>query len=123
MSKADQIKKTVETYKDQLAALDMEYVGETVGVAQALDDVRKALDAIDEKLTTREYEKAAQLGYGDIGSAYIFLQRTLGGLQHLEGKKDNLIAEIAKASGVPVYEEVAPYVLAALETAKPKTED
>lgn len=44
-------------------------MGEVVGVARAVGDLRKTLDA-------RQFEKAAALGYQDLASAFIFLQST-----------------------------------------------
>lgn len=43
-----------------------------------IDELRKALDAIGDALDERRFEAPAALGYGDITSAFIFLQRTLG---------------------------------------------
>ncbi|MFP7675737.1 hypothetical protein ACG74X_20590 [Marivita sp. S0852] len=68
---------------------------------------------------TRRFEAAAALGYGDIASAFIFLQRTLGGLQMAEHRKHALISDIAEHTG-QTYEDVEPQVTARLETSKPK---
>jgi hypothetical protein len=63
----------------ELETVDHAIIGEVVGVAQAAGDLRKALDALDGLLDDRQFEKAAASGYQDIASAFIFLQRTLGG--------------------------------------------
>ena len=64
----------------ELETVDHAVIGEVVGIAQAIGDLRKALDALDGLLDERQFEKAAASGYQDIASAFIFLQRTLGGL-------------------------------------------
>jgi len=58
-----------------------------VGVAHAVGDLRKALDALEGLLGERQFEKAAASGYQEIASAFIFLQRTLGGLQSAEANR------------------------------------
>ena len=65
----------------ELEAIDNTVIGEVVGVSQSIGDLRKALDVLEGLLGERQFEKAAALGYQDIASAFIFLQRTLGGLQ------------------------------------------
>jgi hypothetical protein len=43
--------------------------------------LRKALGELSASLDRREFEKASAIGYGAVASEFIFLQRTLGGLQ------------------------------------------
>jgi hypothetical protein len=57
----------------ELEAIDDTVMCEVAGVAQAADDLRKALDVLDGLLDERKFEKAAALGYRDIASAFIFL--------------------------------------------------
>lgn len=123
MNKKDKIDNTLADYADALDALSDNYIGESIGVHQAIGDIRAALDDIEIKMASRYYEQAAALGYREIASSFIFLQRALGGLQSVEGKKHSLIAEIGIKSGVPVYEEIAPHVTAAISALNPKGED
>ena len=67
------------------------------------------LDKVAEHLKNREYEKASQAGYQEVAHNFIFLQRTLGGLQTAEYRKQSFISEIAMAAKA-AYEEVAPQV-------------
>jgi hypothetical protein len=43
--------------------VDEELMLEVVGVAQALGELRKALDDVDACMDRRDFEKAADLGY------------------------------------------------------------
>lgn len=119
----DKIKKSIEASMAEIQVVDDGIIGETIGVAQALDHLRKALDKVDECLDKRQYEKASGLGYSDVASEFIFLQRTLGGLQHAYHQKQKLVSEIALKSGVGVYEEVEPFVDAVLVSSKELSEE
>lgn len=107
--------------RDDISRLDDEFVGEVVGTSQALDLLRKALDAIDTCLDTREFEKAAALGYGAVSENFIFLQRTLGGLNKLCMDKSRIVSEVAQRMD-STYEEALPFVDAEMVSAKPRTE-
>jgi len=47
-----------------LAALDDEFFGEVVGVAEAIAGLRKALNEISAALDERQFENASAVGYG-----------------------------------------------------------
>lgn len=89
------------------------------GVAHAIDDVRKALDKADKCLDNREFEAAAQLGYEDISSAYVFLQRTLGDLKSTALCKESITSEVAMQAG-QAYEDVEPSVTKFFKSSQPK---
>jgi hypothetical protein len=103
----------------ELEAVDHAIIGEVIGVAQAIGDIRKSLDALDGLLDERQFEKAAALGYQDIASAFIFLQRTLGGLQSAELDRHAFISSIAEELHC-AHEDVEPHVSARLHCLKPK---
>ena len=75
-------------------------------VSQASDALRKAIDAIKIEMAQNDCEGAAALGYKDLSSAYVFLQRTLGDLQSTGIARSRLITEIAGQVGY-TFEEVA----------------
>ncbi|HKY40311.1 MAG TPA: hypothetical protein VJN18_30465 [Polyangiaceae bacterium] len=108
----------VASRRNELAALDDEFFAEVVGVAQAIDALRRALSKISMALDTRQYEKASALGYEEVASEFVFLQRTLGGLQGACLKKEGLVQDLAFALRCP-YEEVLPKVDALLASARP----
>jgi len=112
------IESAIAEMSDEIKAVDNDLIMDVAGVAQALDLLRKALDKVDKCLENREFEKASSLGYSDVSSEFIFLQRTLGGLQDSYGQKQSLVSEIALKSGVGVYEEVEPFVDAVLDSSK-----
>lgn len=64
--------------REKIAAVDDNLIMELAGVAQALDELRKALTAVDDCLAKRDFDKAAALGYSSVSSGFVFLQRTLG---------------------------------------------
>jgi hypothetical protein len=57
-------------------------------------------------------------GYEEVASEFVFLQRTLGGLQGACLEKERLVQELAFALRCP-YEDVLPRVDALLESARP----
>ena len=95
----------------EIAQLDDTLIMDVAGVAQAADEMRQALDALDQLLNRRAFERAAQLGYRDIASAFVFLQRTLGGLQGSEHDRSGLVSEVAAEMGC-TWEEAEPHVTA-----------
>jgi hypothetical protein len=119
--KEKEILETVQRFMPKIEEAGLSIVGEVVGVSQAIDHLRKALDKIEQCLDSREFIRASSLGYNEVASAFIFLQRTLGGLQSSSDNKDALISEICVASGVGVYEEVAPYVKEVMPALQPLT--
>lgn len=105
----------------ELETVDQAMMGEVVGVVQAVDELRRALDALDGQLDDRQFEKAAALGYRDIASAFIFLQRTLGGLQSAELNRHAFISSIAEELQC-AHEDAEPLVAARLQCLKPRPE-
>ena len=81
-----------------------------MALLRLLTTIRKALDKVEICLDKRQFEEASSLGYSDVSSEFIFLQRTLGGLQHSYGQKQALVSDIALKSGGGVYEVVEPFV-------------
>ena len=108
----------VASRRKELAALDDEFFAEVVGVAQAIDTLRRALTKISMALDARQYEKASALGYEEVASEFVFLQRTLGGLQGACLEKERLVQDLAFALRCP-YEDVLPKVDALLASAHP----
>lgn len=108
----------IASKRKELAALDDEFFGEVVGVAQAVAELRKALNQVSSALDRRQFEKASSLGYGKVAEEFIFLQRTLGGLQGACLNKEKLVSDLASALRCP-YEDVLPKVDAAMTSAQP----
>jgi hypothetical protein len=118
MTNRDKILGAIENSKARIEAVDNGIVGETIGVSQALSDLRKSLDDIEACLDQRAFSEASSIGYNDVATAFVFLQRTLGGLQQAQYEKEQLASDIALQSGVGVYEEVAPFVDDVLASSK-----
>jgi len=94
---------------------------EVVGVTMALDELRKALDVLQAHLDERAFEEASQVGYQDVAHHFMYLQRTLAGLQAVTQQKTALISSLAQEANV-AYENVAPYVEEKMQSALKKTE-
>lgn len=118
MTDADRV---LDARTGELETVDKAVMDEVVGVAQAVGDLRQALDALDVQLDARQFEKAAALGYQDIASAFIFLQRTLGGLQSAELNRHALISSIAEELQC-AHEDAEPFVTARLQCLKLRSE-
>jgi len=89
---------------------------EIAGVSMALDQLRKSLDRLKMHLNDREFEKASQLGYQDVAQEFVFVQRTLAGLQTAVHQKDAFISNIAQEINGS-YEDAAPYVERRMQSA------
>lgn len=113
--------RVIDAKAGELETVDQAVMGQVVGVAQAIGDMRKALDTLDGLLDDRQFEKAAAAGYQDIASAFIFLQRTLGGLHGAELDRHTFISSVAKELQC-AYEDAEPFVAARLQCLKPKPE-
>ena len=112
------VERLVGSKRKELAALDDEFFGEVVGVAQAIDALRTALKQISAALDSRQFEKASAIGYGKVADEFVFLQRTLGGLQGACMHKEKLVSDLAFALRCP-YEDVLPKVDARMQSARP----
>ena len=103
----------------ELEAIDDTIMCEVAGVAQAADDLRKALDILDGLLDERNFERAATLGYQDIASSFIFLQRALGGLNSADLSRHEFTSTVSQKLKC-AFEEAEPYVAAHLQCLKPR---
>ncbi|MDD2801165.1 MAG: hypothetical protein PHE96_06885 [Methylococcales bacterium] len=104
---------------------DIERIDDTIfiemaGVSMALDQLRKSLDKLKMHLNDREFEKASQLGYQEVAQEFVFVQRTLAGLQTAVHKKDAFISTIAQEINGS-YEDAAPYVEGRMQSAIKKS--
>jgi len=66
MANADSV---LDARAGELKNVDQAVMDEVVGVAQAIGDLRKALDALGGLLDDRQFEKAAASGYQDLAWA------------------------------------------------------
>lgn len=123
----DNRKKHIETIltknKANIKAIDDAFFGDIIGVAQALNQLKEASEKIGRCIDQREFEKASSLGYSDLSSEFIFLQRCLGGLNHTIGEKEKLIQdvciELCNELDHVSNEEISPLVEQKIESLKP----
>lgn len=90
--------------KETLESLPDRFIGDTIGVMQAIDLLKEQLDKVLGLIKTHEYEKASETGYSGVSNEFIFLQRCLGGLYSTEIEKCKVIQNTAYANKV-AYEE------------------
>ena len=83
--------------KTKLKEIQDDIVGDTIGVSQAISEMNKSMDKVNTYLRNHEYEKAAELGYTELSSNFIFLQRCLGGLHRTMMNKDIVDGIVAGA--------------------------
>ena len=123
----DQDKATIEAFiankAETIKDIDMANIGIVSGVAQAMKQLKEALNDIDTCLDQRDFDKASQIGYEQVAYEFVFLQRCLAGLQDTVAQKEKFIQdiciELSKTIDNLSYEDVAPYVENKLETLKP----
>lgn len=89
--------------------LDTDIMMETVGVAMALDKLRESLNKVETCMDEGEFEEASHIGYNEVAHNFVYVQRTLAGLQTAAQQKESLISDIAQETR-SAYEDVAPYV-------------
>jgi hypothetical protein len=82
---------------------------EAAGVSMALKELRKSLEEIAEHLTKREFEKASEAGYGELARNFVYVQRTLAGLQTAAYQKVAFVSDVARIAKA-AYEDVEPFV-------------
>ena len=103
-----------------IETIDNNILMETVGVAMAIDKLRESLDKVESHLDDREFEKASHVGYQDVAYSFVYVQRTLAGLQTAAYQKEALISNIAQEANTS-YEDVAPYVDQKMQSAVKKS--
>ncbi len=110
----------ITNHSEKIDTIDNEIIIEVAGVAQAVDALRKALDKVEKCLSERNFEQASSLGYGDVASEFIFLQRTLGGLQGSVLESQRLISDLAIELGNDNYEETEALVKPYMKSLRPE---
>jgi hypothetical protein len=109
--------------KNEIKDIEGDFFGNVIGVAQAIDQLTEALKKVNTCLDHREFEKASSLGYKDVSSEFIFLQRCLGGLNDTVRQKEKLIQDVCLELCHDLdnvrNEEVAPLVEQEIESLKP----
>ena len=115
----------VNKNKVSINAIDNAFYGDMTGVAQAIGQLKAALDKVDTCLNQREFEQASNLGYSDVSSEFIFLQRCLGSLNDTVMQKEKVIQDICSELTNQLdninNEEVTASVENELESIKPIT--
>jgi hypothetical protein len=104
----------------EIKRLDENLIIETTGVAMALAALRESLDKMEIHLDNREPEKASHVGYQEVAHNFVYVQRTLAGLQTATHQKEAFISNIAHEASV-AYEDVAPCVETKMQSSVKKS--
>ena len=99
----------VEEQSALIEEVDNDIMMEHVAVAMALDKLREALDLLEAHLDEREFERASSVGYNEVAHNFVYVQRTLAGLQTSVFQKESLVSDVAQKARA-AYEDVAPFV-------------
>ena len=113
----EQVEAIIASRRTEIARVDEDMIHDVVGVAQAVDDLRKALDEVKSCIDRRQLEKAADVGCGSVSSGFVFLQRTLGGLHERCTDKARIVQDVAATLGC-AYEDALPHVDAVMGSAR-----
>jgi hypothetical protein len=84
-----------------IETIDNTILMETVGVVMAIDKLRESLDKVESHLDDREFEKASHVGYQDVAHNFVYVQRTLAGLQTAVYQKEALIVSTLNSRRKP----------------------
>lgn len=114
------LESAIQNRAEKIKEIDDNLFGDIIGVAEAIGRLKDSLDEIDVKMGERALEEAADLGYRDVASNFIFLQRVLGALKDSCYDKIKLVQDIAVETKYK-YEEVEPQVNAKLNSLQPRT--
>ena len=79
-------------------------------VLQSADLLKKAIDEIVGSIESDQFEHAADLGYEDLSSNFIWMQRALGSLKDAAMQCSEAIAQVAGDCGL-AHEQVKPLVV------------
>lgn len=111
----------VEEQSALIEEVDNDIMMEHVAVAMALDKLREALDLLEAHLDEREFERASSVGYNEVAHNFVYVQRTLAGLQTSVFQKEGLISGVAQKARA-TYEDVAPFVDKKMQSSIRKSE-
>ncbi|MGN6133014.1 MAG: hypothetical protein ACTHOU_00885 [Aureliella sp.] len=82
---------------------------ESVPVIQSADALKKSVDEIVGCINSDQFELAADLGYRDLSSNFVWLQRSLGGVKIAALECSQAISDVAGDCGL-AFEQVKPFV-------------
>jgi hypothetical protein len=83
---------------------------QAVPVLQCADALKKSIDEIVDSIKLDQFEQAADLGYQDLCSNFVWIQRTLGAVHDAAMQCSAAIAEVAGDTGLS-HEQVKPLVV------------
>lgn len=115
---SEEQKNTVETsIKNRSKELEdafWDVIIQSTPVYQCADAMKKSIEEILQAIDADQFEKAANLGYRDFCANFVWMQRTLGGINDAAMHFSEAISKVAFDCGL-AHEQVKPIVLAFCE--------
>ncbi len=118
MKKANKefINKIIDENENSINEIDENLRHDSLGIAQAIDQLKQALEKVEDAINNRDFEHASALGYHEVSSEFVFLQRCLGRLNDTACKKSslaqNITMEVAQHTSDTrmSYEHISPMI-------------
>jgi hypothetical protein len=103
------IKASIERRATELEESYMNVLIQAGPVYQCADAMKKSIDDILETIQADQFEKAASLGYRDFAANFIWMQRSLGGMNDAAMKCSEVVSLVALDCHM-AFEQVYPLV-------------
>ena len=111
------IKSSISQRAKELEDAFMNVLIHSAPVLQCADLLKKAIDEIVSCIDSDQCEQAADLGYEDLSSNYIWMQRALGSLKDAAMQCSEAISQVAGDCGL-AHEQVKPLVVEYFEVVR-----
>jgi hypothetical protein len=96
---------SINEYVDAAVALKREMDLEISCTLEGVEELRNHLEQLETLLQNRLYESASALGYHEVSTGFVYVQRCLGGIEELHLDEQLLVQELARER--QCYEEEA----------------
>ncbi len=107
---ANAIKASISKRAIELEDAYLNVLIQSVPVLTIADALKKSIDEIASSIKSDQFELAADLGYGDLSSNFVWMQRTLGSVNDAAMQCSEAISEVAGDCGL-AHEQVKPLVV------------
>jgi hypothetical protein len=105
----DAVKASIGKRAKELEEAFMDVIIQSVPVFQCADAMKKSIDEILQAIESDQFERAAALGYDAFCSNFVWMQRTLGGMNDAAMQCSEAISGVAVDCGL-AHEQVKPLV-------------
>jgi hypothetical protein len=103
------IKPSIERRATELDESYMNVLIQAGPVSQCADAMKKSINGILKTIQADQFEKAASLGYRDFAANFIWMQRSLGGMNDAAMRCSEVVSLVAMDCHM-AFEQVYPFV-------------